>query len=258
VIVVTGMHRSGTSLVCQLLAAMGAPFGDESAHLPADRWNPRGYFERRDVLDLNSRIVSGLPRTRSALATWIGRFAYASMPSDRAIARRARRRGAEVAGMRERCRDLAVKDPRFCLTLRYWDAAAPIERIVVCLRDPAEVIASIRRRDRMPAGMAGRFYVWHLEALLSQLPLDRTVFVDTGRLATGDVSEVPALRRFLGLDPRIADEAVLARVVDKALFSPASPRATALHERVRAVWERLRELARQRHEAILATAAGGA
>jgi hypothetical protein len=42
-IVVTGMHRSGTSLSASILAALGVAMGEQL--LPADAANPRGYFE---------------------------------------------------------------------------------------------------------------------------------------------------------------------------------------------------------------------
>lgn len=59
IIVVTGLPRSGTSLMMQILAAAGVPIVAD-AHRPADESNPRGYFE-------DARVKS-LARD----ATWLG------------------------------------------------------------------------------------------------------------------------------------------------------------------------------------------
>jgi hypothetical protein len=49
-ILVLGMHRSGTSVVARLLNMMGAYFGSESVELPPHPDNPKGFWERQDVL----------------------------------------------------------------------------------------------------------------------------------------------------------------------------------------------------------------
>ena len=43
-IIVTGYPRTGTSMVMQMLRAVGIPLIHDSA-LPADKYNPNGYFE---------------------------------------------------------------------------------------------------------------------------------------------------------------------------------------------------------------------
>lgn len=48
IVVVSGIPRSGTSLMMQMLAAGGVPLLCD-AHRPADESNPRGYFELRAV-----------------------------------------------------------------------------------------------------------------------------------------------------------------------------------------------------------------
>jgi hypothetical protein len=60
--VVTGMHRSGTSMISHLLGAAGVPFGSESGLYSTDEWNAKGYFERVDVMDLNSELITGWRR----------------------------------------------------------------------------------------------------------------------------------------------------------------------------------------------------
>jgi hypothetical protein len=251
VIVVTGMHRSGTSLVCQLLGSVGVSFGDESDRFASDRWNPQGYFERRAVMDVNSRIVTGFPRTGSRFAAVMSKLVYASMPAAESIAARAEALRPQVASLASRYAACAIKDPRFCLTLRYWEAARPIERVVVCLRRPDVVVASLRRRDRLPRALGFRFWAYHAHALLSQLVPDRTVFVDVDRLAGGDAAEFERAMRFLGIETRRP-----AGDVVREVFRPESldrgGEAAALPSAVQAPWTRLLELAEQRRTSIMA------
>ena len=243
------MHRSGTSLACQLLDALGVPFGDESDRLATDRWNPQGYFERRSVVDLNSRIVTGFPRTQSRFAALLSKLAYAKQPPAAAIEARARAQRPDVELLAARYAACAVKDPRFCLTLRFWDAALRIDRILVCLREPGAVVASLRRRDRLPSRLGYRFWAWHMEALLQQLPLDRAVFVETDRLAVGDGRELECVRQFLGLASSRPADSVLRSVVRPDALR--SGEARSCPPRVSQLWAKLRELAEQRRQSIM-------
>ena len=52
--VVSGYHRSGTSLMMQMLAAGGLPVLRDEAFHPADECNPRGYYEIKASLNLGA------------------------------------------------------------------------------------------------------------------------------------------------------------------------------------------------------------
>lgn len=66
VIVVAGMHRSGTSLVARTLNLLGADLGPSSSLLPAAPDNPSGFWEHRDVKELNDRLLASLGGTWDA------------------------------------------------------------------------------------------------------------------------------------------------------------------------------------------------
>src|SRR5262245_16127045 len=59
-IVVLGMHRSGTSLVANLFAALGYWPGPDRQMMPANRYNAKGYWERLDVASINDSILREL------------------------------------------------------------------------------------------------------------------------------------------------------------------------------------------------------
>jgi len=59
-IVVAGMHRSGTSLVAELLNAMGIYAGEPGDLAPPDIFNPTGYWEHRVAAEINRDILAAL------------------------------------------------------------------------------------------------------------------------------------------------------------------------------------------------------
>lgn len=143
-IVVLGMHRSGTSCVGELLAAMGAYFGPSAMGTRGNIENPHGLFERGDLRRLCHLIL------RHARAEWwaTSRFSPDRLPAET---------GARIAEMLAPMRaDLDahepwfVKEPRLCILLPMLHAQlGPL--VGVCVwRDPLEVAQSLHTRDAMP------------------------------------------------------------------------------------------------------------
>ncbi len=67
--VVSGLERSGTSLIMQLLHAGGVPCSFDTSSRPPDDNNPRGYFELE-----GGKIISRLKEGRLPLAEYRGKF----------------------------------------------------------------------------------------------------------------------------------------------------------------------------------------
>ena len=57
VIIVLGMHRSGTSLVAQICRCVGGYLGEQNELLAATSANPDGFFENRDIVNINDNIL---------------------------------------------------------------------------------------------------------------------------------------------------------------------------------------------------------
>lgn len=142
------MHRSGTSAVAGLLGALGCHLGEPAELHPADAWNPRGYWERREVWDLDERAL------QAAGACWhdVGAFELDRIPEDQRGA--LQEEAAAIVRRLDAYRPWAIKDPRLCLLLPLWRPALSDAIVVLVTRDPREVAASLRRRDALPI-MAG-------------------------------------------------------------------------------------------------------
>lgn len=59
---ILGMHRSGTSLVAQVLDRLGVVFGPREELLIANEDNPKGYWEIERVVHANDWILQELGR----------------------------------------------------------------------------------------------------------------------------------------------------------------------------------------------------
>ena len=88
-----------------------------------------------------------------------GKLAYFRLPSVETILRRARGMAGKIRGMGEKYRGKVVKETRYCLTLPAWlKHGAPVDRILVCLREPAAVAGSLRKRNRIT--LRHGYYLW--------------------------------------------------------------------------------------------------
>lgn len=134
-LVVTGMHRSGTSLTAAILASAGVDMGDRL--LGADAANPRGHFEDVDLLLFHQRALAANGMSADG-------FVATGLPEVPALMR------AEahdiVAARRAKERLWGWKEPRTTLFLEFWERLLPEARFVFVFRRPWEVLDSLFRR----------------------------------------------------------------------------------------------------------------
>jgi GT2 family glycosyltransferase len=137
---IVGMHRSGTSLVARLLEACGLFLGREEDMMPAHPDNPEGFWEHVGFVELNDELLNALGG------------AHDEPPPSAAFSR-----NGSLAAFRPKAQQLVRemrgegrwgwKDPRTSLTLPFWLDALPAVKVVVCLRNPLEVAASLKTRN---------------------------------------------------------------------------------------------------------------
>ena len=241
-IIVTGMHRSGTSLMAMTLETLGVGFGDHRAFYAADQWNAKGYFERRDVMDLNSRMITGLDRTRSKVAALLGQVRYLSEPGLDRILSRGPLFADEMRTISDETNDGAIKDPRLCLTWSAWAEVVDVDAAVVCIRHPHEVADSLRRRQKIPMPIGLRFWRYHTRALRDRTP-PGTVVVDLDSLMVAPGNELRLLIDGLGLE--IDEAEAQRRFAEK--YQPGLAKSTpqarpALDGETEELWEWLQSL----------------
>lgn len=172
-IVVLGapMHRSGSSMLWRIIEAMGVSVGDRL--LGPNEFNPFGHFEDADFFELNVAML------RAAGGNWIEpptgfelqRVAPWFIPRMRWL----------IDWKASHYERWSFKDPRNCLTGRYYWPLLPDPKVVlVTERDRVKIADSLDRRARAvgyPAAedLDAKPTLWH--RLISRYEQDRRVLI---------------------------------------------------------------------------------
>jgi hypothetical protein len=167
------MHRSGTSVATRLIDLLGvsAPIHDDL--LPPDEGNPTGYWESSSLVQFNDRLLAALESDLTCPIAfppgWEGDPRLAGLQRD-ALATFAR---AFPGG------SWVFKDPRNCLTFRFWVRTLGVEPLVILIhRNPCEIAASFRSHWGDSDGIPYLFALWerYLRQALSNVE-GRPVFM---------------------------------------------------------------------------------
>lgn len=143
-VLILGMHRSGTSYISKLVSKLGLPFGDRL--MPPGRDNPEGFFEDLDVVALNDRILSDCGCSWSSLKE----------PDYNELIRGMSESYQHAMNLLQDRFDrfgpvFALKDPRMCRLLPFWRAAIINSNIrtkcIVVVRHPHSIATSLFKRD---------------------------------------------------------------------------------------------------------------
>jgi hypothetical protein len=252
-VLVLGFHRSGTSMTTRVLDRLGIPLGPPEGLLAASESdNPRGYFEPRWLVETNDTLLAALGgRYHAPPALPDGWWERPGLEPVREYARA--QLDASFAGAPV----WAIKDPRLCLTLPFWQALLA-ERgdeaaYVVCVRSPLETAASLTRRG-IYAGMDVRAWgdVW-LEytrrALDGTIGADRLLLTYEEQLGNPRAS-VLALARLAGVAvPAAAELTSIEASVEGGLRHHASSPADVMAD------ERLSPAVREAYASLCSRAA---
>ncbi len=162
-VVVLGMHRSGTSLCANMLHMLGVDMAEGPGASPH---NQRGHWERARINDLNDQVFEVLSRRWTdeahALALPPG---WLDVPKVRDVQSAMETFMRAVMAVAPLC---GFKDPRTARLLPLWRlvfaALGAVPRFVVCVRDPAQVARSLSARDKMAREKAEyRWVVYNAE-----------------------------------------------------------------------------------------------
>lgn len=146
-VVILGMHRSGTSLVADLVHKWGAHPGEGPLSL-GDEWNREGYWESEALVSFNDELLQRIG------ASWL----MPPGPDDDQHLHDL----AQSSDFAERARTIVdslsaggtrvwfCKDPRLALLLPFWRRIWGDVVYVTVNRHPAEIALSLLRRNHIP------------------------------------------------------------------------------------------------------------
>jgi hypothetical protein len=223
IVVVLGMHRSGTSLCTQVLHRLGVRLSDDL--LPPEPDNEEGFFESSRILEINQRILKALGTgaadsvaLRPLPARWwespdlrVERAALADVISREAA---------------DQSRLWGFKDPRTAMLLPIWQKVfdtTGVEPIyILTVRHPSEVAASLAKRNRIPIEIGELLWLEHYLEVIRRAASNIAAVVDyrhwfTTRLAQAKV--IAAAIGYRASNDNGFNEAALKKVV-KAAVNP--------------------------------------
>ncbi|HEY5205118.1 MAG TPA: hypothetical protein VIJ63_11030 [Roseiarcus sp.] len=158
-VVVLGMHRSGTSSAAGALVRLGAAAPQHLMAPNAD--NERGFWESPVILDLNNAVLAA---GGSDWRDW-RKFNFAKIRKVEADALRARAKEA----LAEEFGDVGfavMKDPRMCRLMPFWGQvfaeARWSVRVLLPIRSPLEVSQSLYCRDGLSPAYGCLLWLRHV------------------------------------------------------------------------------------------------
>jgi hypothetical protein len=232
VVCVLGMSRTGTSLTTQLLSLAGVYLGPEEDLLGADlhqlagegedvlararEANPRGFWEHYRLMRLNERILRILGGSwRDPPRPAPGWERSPELEDERAEARSLLAESFDGRPL------WGWKDPRNSLTLPFWQQLLPNMRFVICLRNPVDVAASLRRRDGISPEQGFRLWLVYLASALVNTAGRPRMLVPYESHFNGAVGLAARMADFVGRADaleRVEDHGGLDGVADERLW----------------------------------------
>lgn len=186
-ILVLGMHRSGTSAVSRIINMMGAYFGPEGSALDANEFNPKGYWERKDVMEMNDALL------RSANSIWcrVADFSIDKVTEDakKEFSPKFNRLLLDM----DAHRPWVIKDPRLSLLLPLWRSQLEVPVCVIAYRNPIQVAQSLKKRDLFPLHVGIALWEKYKLAAMESVRDLPTVFVSYNQLIESPVETVKTL-----------------------------------------------------------------
>ena len=203
--IVLGPHRSGTSAVAKTISLLGADLPKNL--IEANPTNPAGHWEPQRVADLNDEIfesagtrwddVTAFPRS------WFGSTSEAGFRA-RAIEVLADEYGASPF--------MVLKDPRISRVVPFWlSVLAELEVqpcFVICVRNPLEVVGSLKKRDGLSTSAAALVWLRHMLDSEHETRSHPRVFVSYDLLLADWETQMRTVGERLGLSwPRLGSTA---------------------------------------------------
>ena len=150
ILVILGMHRSGTSLLANLIHESGIPLGESL--MPPTQLNPKGYFEDMEIYTLHDNILrqSNLPYT-------------VTEKDEISVSENHLSSIKEIIQKRSVKDQWGWKEPRTCLFLDNWHKIMLEEGhepyYVISYRPLEQVVDSLVRRDIVEIKMIKNIFI---------------------------------------------------------------------------------------------------
>lgn len=159
VIVVLGMHRSGTSAVSGALESLGFSIGKNI--MPSTSNNPKGYFENKNIVDFNDHLLKQLG------VNWADAYIlpYHFIKGQQFFTEQKDLLKKLILDEFDLNGPILIKDPRMCILLPFWQPVFKELKLNPCYilvsRHPAEVCRSLKTRDNLTELRSEKLWLYY-------------------------------------------------------------------------------------------------
>jgi len=184
-IYIVGMHRSGTSLIANILRDAGVEFGEDYELLDPQSDNPEGFCEHKEVVTLNDKLLESLD------GTWFNPPLSLTLDfeqKDKLIRLRKNLLSRSING---------VKDPRISLFVKEWCRSE--DKLIVCIRNPVDVASSLKERNDFPEWFSSILWVIYNNSIFDLIKKRDCQIVDYDNLINNRSEEIKGVSEYLGL-----------------------------------------------------------
>jgi SAM-dependent methyltransferase len=190
-------------MVARALNLVGLDLGDEADLIEATGDNPDGYWEHAAFVALNDELLHELGGGWDRPVDVPGDLSGAS---GRLLRERAEKLVANFNGLDH----WGWKDPRNSLTLPFWHSLLPDLDVVLIVRNPLEVAASLQRRGMFSYSLALELWTTYNERVLKAADDTRVLVTHYESYFSDPHAEIRRIGEFLGLPT--TDQAIGAAV----------------------------------------------
>jgi len=196
-IVVLGMHRSGTSAITRGLKSLGVGLGDHlMPAIPND--NDKGFWEDVELTALNENVLAAVGCTWHSL-----RLIKPNELTGRQLAPLRLRASKLLEEKLGGNRTFGFKDPRLCRLLPFWKEVFSNLRLrdeyVIALRNPLSVAVSLARRNNFSAEKSHLLWLEHTIPAINETEGKPRVVVDYDIVMSDPLHQMNRIASGLGI-----------------------------------------------------------
>lgn len=198
ILCITGMHRSGTSMVARVLESVGLWLGPPARMMPPGPDNPEGFFENLDLVrfadELLDRFEGGWDTPPDFPDGWeVGELARGSGAQANAILQ-------SIANTRGAAPGWGWKDPRCSLMLPFWRGLIADLKVIACVRHPVAVVHSLHKRGNHSPAFSLRLWEQYNMQLRANASDTGILVTDYDNWIRNPGAELDRILSFLGWD----------------------------------------------------------
>lgn len=200
------MHRSGTSLIANVLNEFGVYLGEPNQLLPGDKGNSLGHFENTAVLGIN-RTIFNLASGRDLDPLGVKALIHANE-----LKKLHEQAELYISKAKNKTKVLGIKDPRIIITLDFWQRHLINPMYIIIFRNPYEVALSLLERDKIPLKDGLELWYQYNNEIVKLINNESAFLIDYNYMITNPRKIIVNLLKFIGISAtkRNRERAVLS------------------------------------------------